>query len=190
MSSTKTSSRFLHAARMLSVGLIPGRCCTSSAAATTSGTRLRSATGPNSHSHTPSPKRGNSSAPTCDREAGLAHPTHTREGDHAGVVERLGDLDQLAAPTHERRHLQRQIGRERIQRAQRRELDPATLRAATWKIRSGRDRSRSRCSPRSTNSHSLGSASRTNSFGGRATSRSVPRAPTASTRAARFTAGP
>ena len=78
--------RLCSAATRLSAIDCPGRCCTPSASATTSGTWPGSLNGPNSHSHTPSPKRGSSSAARLHRETGLAHATHTDEGDHPTSV--------------------------------------------------------------------------------------------------------
>ena len=56
------------------------------------------------------------------RESGLAHTTHADQGHHPALRQRLDDVGDVVVAPDERGHLQRQVGRERIQRTQRREL--------------------------------------------------------------------
>ena len=89
------------------------------------------------------------------RQTGLADPTHPRQRHHPRLAQRGHRAVDLTLPADERTRLQRQVPRERIDRRQRRELRPNPG-AHTWNTRSARDRSRSRCSPRSTSVDALG----------------------------------
>ena len=58
------------------------------------------------------------------RQAGLAHPAHPGEGHQPMGPHLLGQLLHRDLAAHETRRLHRQVPRHRIQRPQRRELDP------------------------------------------------------------------
>ena len=58
------------------------------------------------------------------RQAGLAHPAHPGQGHQPMGPHLLGQLLHLDVAAHEARRLHRQVPRHRVQRPQRRELDP------------------------------------------------------------------
>ena len=57
-------------------------------------------------------------------QAGLAHPAHPGQGHQPMGPHQLGQLLHLDLAAHEARRLHRQVPRHRVQRPQRRELDP------------------------------------------------------------------
>ncbi len=63
------------------------------------------------------PEPGQHLARDLQRESGLADPAHPGEGDNTRSLECIGDPHQLEVAAHERTRLQRQVPRERIQRA-------------------------------------------------------------------------
>ena len=62
-----------------------------------------------------------------DRQAGLAHPAHPGQGHQTVGPHQLAQLLHLDLAAHETGRLHRQVPRHRIQRPQRRELDPQPL---------------------------------------------------------------
>ena len=106
----------------------------------------------NSTSHAPSPNRGNASAATCNARRVLPDPTHPGQRHHPGRAQRHRQPPP-APPRGPQTMSAATAGSP--------ETSPATATARTpdpaptWKTRSGRDKSRSRCSPRSTSSTPL-----------------------------------
>ena len=95
-------------------------------------------------------------------QPGLAAPAGPGQGDQPRRFHQRPDLGHLPVPADERRQLGGQIVRQRrvAQRPQRREPGRRPA-AVSWKIRSGRPRSFSRCTPRSASAAPGGSPSRT-----------------------------
>ena len=106
--------------------------------------------------------RGSTSAATCTARRVLPTPPVARQRHQPTLVRApLATASDLLVTSHERRELHRQVPRQRIERPQRRERRVADPGASTWNTRSGRARSRSRCSPRSTSTSPGGRPSRT-----------------------------
>ena len=96
-----------------------------------------SRTAASSHNHAPSRNRGSTSAATCSARRVLPTPPTPVSVTSRASPTRPSTRGDLALAADERRHLQRQVPRERVQRAQRRELARRAPGARTWNTRSG-----------------------------------------------------
>ena len=157
----------------------PANGCTRRLAASVSHTAAGSVTGANSHNHAPSRKLGDDLRRDLQREAGLADPADPGQGHQRRPTHQVGERRDLGLATDERRHLTRQVARERVQRSQRRELPPQVGMRPPGTPAPAVARSRSRCSPRSTSPYFSGVTSRA-ARPSRSTRRSGRRAPPSS----------
>ena len=112
---------------MLSVTVSPAWAVTPNTVATASGTAAGSPTGANSTSHTPSANSRRQLGGHLNGQTGLPDSTHPGQGHQPMGPHQLGQLLHLDLAADEARRLHRQVPRHRVQRPQRRELDPQTV---------------------------------------------------------------
>ena len=162
----------------------PGRGRARSAAKTACAIASPSPAGCSSHSHAPSEKDGSRSAAACNASRVLPTPpgpVTVTSGDRA--IAAASSASSPARPTNELSCTGRfPANASSVRSGGNSRSSPGP---ASWKIRTGRARSRSRCSPRSTSAHASGRSSRTSSSVAPDTS-TCPPCPAAIRRAHRF----
>ena len=168
----------------------PGWQAIPSASEMAAATALSSETAASSTSQTPSPDPSSSSAASCRLNRVLPHPpapvSVTRRQD---ATRARTSVSSRSRPMNVASWAGRLFGSAGLP-SERSAGNPACRPAAwSWKIRSGRPMSFSRCTPRSVNDTPGGSASRTKAAAV-SDSKTCPPYPTAATRAARCTSRP
>ena len=182
LSMTTSSCLLRRNSTSASTRVCPPRRTTSNTAAMAAGTAAGSRTGASSTSHAPSEKRGSTSAAACSARRVLpTPPTPVRVTTLPSASAAPTRARSRSRPTNELSCSGRFPGKASSDRSAGNRPSP------TWNTRSGRSRSRRRCSPRSTKA--VGCASRTSSA---VTSEhtTCPPCATAISRAQRFTAVP
>ena len=162
----------------------PGRGRARSAAATAWAIASPSPAACSSHSHAPSPKDGSWSATACSASRVLPTPpgpVTVTNGDPC--IAAASPASSPARPTNELSCTGRFPANASSVRSG--GNSPRRPGPVSWKIRTGRARSRNRCSPRSTSPHPSGRSSRTSSAVAPDTS-TCPPCPAAINRAQRF----
>ena len=190
LSSTISTSCGARASSRASRAGWPGWAASRNAAEMASATASSSVTAASSTSHTPSPEPSSSPAATCSPSRVLPHPpapvkVTSREDSTSARTSASSRSRPMNADSWAGR-LCSSAGLPSDRSGGNSACRPA---ACSWKIRSGRPRSFSRCTPRSVSAAPSGSQSRTSAAAVSDTS-TCPPYPTAATRAARCTSRP